>query len=144
MGYYVSTMIGIRTSGVFDGDIDMAKMRQEIESVLDTMLAEEDSAKGLFWESNQIKAQLNWCMCEKEHVGQKGGLVVIAGVMNYYSFDKAAELAKRLSKHFVSEVMVMSHDQQQDTIECQVFLDGKPLFEVAENPIGRILRRVGI
>ena len=47
-----------------------------------------------------------------------------------------------LSVEFQTEVMHLCWDEERDTAQCQIWLNGQPLLDVQENPIGRILRRV--
>lgn len=138
MGYYVSSMIGIRTSGVFGGEPDMEDTKARI---LKVWKAGEDGEP--IWGNAKDAEWINWAMAPKELSATKGGLVVLAGTFNYLGFNRMGdEFGCNLSKEFGTEVMVMSWDQEQDAVQCQVYLGGKPLFEVHENPIGRILRRV--
>jgi hypothetical protein len=128
MGYYVSTMIGIRTGGVFGGDVDMDDLRPRVLKIVQELDA--DIPDNLECMSNELHAH-------------KGSYVVIAGVFNYWTFDKSSEFAKRLSEEFGVEVMIMSWDEEKYTIQTQIYLDGSPLFDVEENPIGKVLRRIG-
>lgn len=72
----------------------------------------------------------------------KGSYVVIAGVFNHWQFDSVSVFAKELSKEFGTEVMLMSWDEEINEVHCQIYLDGNALFEVSENPIGAVLRRI--
>jgi len=81
------------------------------------------------------------CM-SRELVAHKGSYVVLAGVFNHWKYPNVCEFAKRLSKEFGTEILVMSWDEEANTIQVNIFLAGKPLFEVCENPIGQIIRRV--
>lgn len=135
MGYYVSNMIGIRTGGVFSGDTDTKDFKKRLEAVL----AELHSEKNKVW--SDVQSRMNFAVTKELEAG-KGAYIVIAGVFNYWRYEKSSELAKRLSKEFGSEVMHMCWDEEQDEVQCNIWLDGKPLFQIAENPIGRILRRI--
>ena len=136
MGYYVSNMIGIRTGGVFSGDAVVDDIRERIARIVVDM-RDGDNAPNLGGKDGNP----SHCM-SKELVARKGGYVVLAGVFNYWTFDSVSVFVRRLSEEFQTEVMLMSWDEEQDTVQCQVYLAGRELFEVNENPIGRILRRV--
>ena len=127
MSYCVSHMIGIRTGGVFSGAVDMKNLEKRIRKVLD------DSGTDI--------GDLKYCM-SKDLSGKKGSYVVLAGVFNHWDFDQASIFVKKLSKEFVTEVMHMAWDEQRDYVQCQIWLNGKPLFEVSENSIGQIFRRI--
>ena len=143
MGYYVSSMIGIRTGGVFAGPSNVEDMKARIAKIVLEMRKNiyEDGAQTIPPNLGDENGVPNHCM-SKELRGHKGGYVVIAGVFNYWRFPAVAEFAKRLSKEFGTEVMVMSWDEERDEVQCNIFLAGKQLFEVRENPIAQIIRRV--
>lgn len=126
MGHNNSNMIGIRSGGVFSGGADMKEAKAKINKIiLET--------------GNEYVLNLDGCM-SRELTSRKGSYIVIAGIFNYWGFDRASEFCLRLSVEFGSEVMLMSWDEVINEIRCQIFLDGKPLFQVSENPIGRMLR----
>lgn len=133
MGSYVSNMIGIRTGGVFSGKTDLDDLKGRVAQIIaemrDTKFDPDIADDPSRCMSNELKAH-------------KGSYVVIAGVFNYWTFDKSSEFSKRLSKEFGCEVMHMCWNEQNNQVQCQIFLDGRSLFEVTENPIKRILRRV--
>lgn len=132
MGYYVSSMIGIRTGGVFSGKTDIDDFKSRIRKVIKQIEKDGgivDIDKSLSCVSSELSAH-------------KGNYVVIAGVFNYWSYDQVKLFAEALSTEFGTEIMVMTWDEEQNTIQCNIFLDGESLFEVTENPIGRIIRRV--
>jgi len=126
-------MIGIRTGGVFSGETDMDDLKKRISKIGKEMEADELPVD--FDTSNP-----SHCLSQ-ELVAHKGRYVVMAGVFNYWNYKDVSEFAKRLSKEFETEIMVMTWDEGQNAVQCNIFLDGKPLFEVNENPIGQILRR---
>ena len=136
MGYYVSNMIGIRTGGVFSGDVDIDDMRSRIGSVVMDM-REGDNPPNL----GDKTGDPSHCMSQ-ELGACKGSYVVIAGVFNYWTFDSAREFARRLSSEFGTEVMIMSWDEECDHVNCQIYLAGKELFEINENVIGQTIRRI--
>lgn len=136
MAYYISHMIGIRTGGVFSGSIDTENMKDRIKKIILEM-REAGNEPDLGDEGGDPSD----CM-SNELSAHKGSYVVLAGVFNYWNFDEASEFVKRLSEEFGSEVMHMAWDEQNNHVQCQIWLDGKPLFEVSENPVGQILRRV--
>lgn len=133
MGYYISHMIGIRTGGVFGGDTDMENLHDRIAAVIKELRGTS--------EDTDIPEDPAHCM-SRELVGHKGSYVVLAGVFNYWNWSQASAFSRRLSAEFGTEVMHMCWDEEIGAVQCQVFLAGKPLFEVSENPIGRVLRRV--
>ena len=133
MSYYVSNMIGIRTGGVFSGNTDLDDLKSRVAKIIAEMRDTEFNP--------DIADDPSHCMSQ-ELDAHKGSYVVIAGVFNYWTFNQSSEFSKRLSKEFGCEVMHMCWDEENNDVQCQVFLDGRPLFEIAENPIGRILRRV--
>jgi hypothetical protein len=135
MGYYISSMIGIRTGGVFCGDIDIDDLTSRVGKVLRKMV--EDNVM-----IDIDPDDPSHCM-SKELSAHKGSYVVIAGVFNGWSYEYISTFAARLSTEFRTEVMAMTWDEEQDIIQCNVFLRGVSQFEVNENPIGQILRRVG-
>lgn len=126
MGHNNSNMIGIRSGGVFSGGTDMKEAKAKINKIiLET--------------GNDYDVNLDNCM-SRELTAHKGSYIIIAGVFNYWGFDRASKFCLRLSVEFGSEVMLMSWDEATNEIRCQIFLDGKPLFQVSENSIGRVLR----
>lgn len=133
MGYYISNMIGIRLSGVFGGKTDMDDLKSRVAKIVAEMKAGDNPP--------DIGDDPSHCMSQ-ELEAHKGSYAVIAGVFNYWNYESVSAFAARLSKEFGTEVMLMSWDEERDAVQCNVFLDGVPLFEVAENPIGRTLRRV--
>ena len=135
MGYYISTMIGIRTGGVFAANADISDMNSRIKKVLNDNKDDYGSSFGL-----RINNILH--CTSRELVATKGGYVVISGVFNYWYYDESSAFASALSKEFQTEVMIMSWDEEINTIQCNVFLAGKQLFEVNENPIGQVMRRI--
>ena len=144
MGYYVSNIIGIRTGGVFSGEKDVDDIKQRIKKIVLEMREESEKKRGEVFEPD-----LGWqdgdpshCMCDKELVGSKGSYVVLAGVFNYWTFDKAEQFAKRLSEEFGTHVMLMSWDEEHDIIKSDVYLGGKSIREINEDPISRAFRRI--
>lgn len=135
MGYYVSNMIGIRTGGVFSGDTDMLALTARIDRVRKEVIAANPNLE-------KPSENVGGGALSSELIGNKGSYVVIAGVFNYWTYPASSLFAQALSKEFGTDVMHMCWNEQLDEIQCQVWLDGRPLFEVNENPIGRILRRV--
>jgi len=133
MGHYISTMIGIRTGGVFSGDTDMNDLKARVDKLIKRM------RDGDF--DPPIEDDAGHCI-SKELTAGKGSYVVIAGVFNYWGFDSSSEFARRLSEEFGTEVMIMNWDEDRGEAQCQIFLAGKPLFEVNEHPLGAILRRI--
>ena len=133
MGYYVSNMIGIRLGGVFGGKMDMDDLKSRVAKIVVEM-KEGDNPP-------DIGDDPSHCMSQ-ELEAHKGSYAVIAGVFNYWVYESASAFAARLSKEFGTEVMLMSWDEERDTVQCNVFRDGSQLCDVAENPIGRVLRRV--
>ena len=138
MGYYVSNMIGIRTGGVFSGETDMEDLKKRIYKIIEEIRSEENE------EWSDIDLYDGSCDYAMSHelISHKGTYVVIAGVFNYWTWNKSSEFSRRLSKEFGTEIMHMCWNEERNEVQCNIFLDGKPLFEVCENPIGRILRRV--
>lgn len=132
MGYYVSNMIGIRLGGVFSGDADMDDLATRV-----LKLATEHEADVFPRDDGSLPHCLS-----RELVARKGGMAVIAGVFNHWTFDRVEPFAAALSKEFGTEVLLMSFDEEQETTQCQVYLDGKPIHDVSESPIGRVMRRV--
>lgn len=128
MGHNNSNMIGIRSGGVFSGGTDMEDTKARINKII-------------LGTGNDYDVNPDNCM-SRELTADKGAYIVFAGVFNYWGFDRASEFCLRLSIEFGSEVMLMSWDEVTNEVQCQIFLDGKPLFRVSENPIGRALRMV--
>ena len=136
MGHCVSNMIGIRTGGVFSSDTDIDDLKKRIAKVILKMREEKlDPVLG------GKDGDPSHCM-SKELIANKGSYVVLAGVFNYWKFEYVSEFAKRLSEEFGKEVMLMSWDEERNNIQCQIYLGGKELFEVNENPFETIIRRV--
>lgn len=134
MGYYVSNMIGIRLGGVFSGMTDMDEFKQRVGKIIREW--KDDGRTPPIDPDNP-----SHCL-SPELTATKGSYAVIAGVFNYWKYESASKFAEKLSEAFGVEVMIMSWDEQRDEVQCNVFLNGVPMFDVAENPIGRILRRV--
>ena len=129
MSLPISTMIGIRTGGVLSGATDVDDIKDRIADLIET-------------EDIQSPGILVLPMCtSRELDGDKGSYVVIAGVFNYWGREATFHFACRLSKEFVTEVMVMTWNEMSDDYGCAVFLDGRQLDDVNENPVSRILRR---
>lgn len=133
MGYYISNMIGIRTGGVFSDKTDYEAFVSRVRGIVREL---DDTADRTSIDTINPRH----CM-STELQANKGSYIVIAGVFNYWTFDHVSVFAKRLSEEFGTEVMLMSWDERRDIIQCQIYLDGKPLFEVNENPIGKVIRR---
>lgn len=136
MGYYVSNMFGIRCGGVFSESVDREDMRRRIAKIVLSMRDGEFPP-----DLGDEHGDPNHCMSAGLE-SHKGEYVVLAGVFNYWTYQSSSEFAKRLSEEFVSEVMHMCWDEENNTLQCQVWLAGQPCFEINEHPVGRILRRV--
>lgn len=136
MGYYVSNMIGIRTGGVFSGKTDISDVKKRIKKiVLDMRNGENNPDLG------DKLGDVSHCM-SKELQAHKGSYIVLAGVFNYWTWNKASEFSKRLSKEFGTEVMHACWNEENGDKNFEIFLDGKNIDEVDEDPIGSIIRRV--
>ena len=133
MGYYVSNMIGIRTGGVFSEKIDLDDFKTRVAKVIAEMKDTDCEP--------DIADDPSHCM-SGELEAHKGSYIVIAGVFNYWTFNKSSEFSKRLSIEFGTEVMHMCWNEQSNEVQCQIFLDGQPLVEISEYPLARILRRI--
>ena len=81
------------------------------------------------------------CMSHELSAG-KGSYVVLAGVFNYWTYDLSSVFARKLSEEFGCAVMHMCWDEENDTVQCQVWLSGQLLCELDEGSIARILRRI--
>lgn len=127
MSYCTQHMISIRLGGVFEFGTDMDDVRKTISGMVQMM---------------DLQLKLGDACVSGELRGPKGTCVVIAGVFNYWDHQDASVFAAALSLTFATEVMVMSHDLENDSVQCNVFLGGKPMLEMNENPIGRMLRRI--
>jgi hypothetical protein len=115
MGYPISTMIGIRTGGVFSGTTDMEKFKKRV-----TKIIEEQEKEGTY-RGDLREKDLENCM-STELLATKGAYVIIAGVFNYWNYENGtSELGKRLSKELCVEVMVMTWDEQTGRIDSDVF-----------------------
>lgn len=136
MGHHISHMIGIRTGGVFSGQTDIDDMKERITKIVLEM-RETDDDPDLGGEDGDP----SHCM-SKELTAHKGRYVVIAGVFNYWGFETASTFVKRLSEEFATEIMHMAWDEERDIVQCQIWLAGKPCFELSENVIGQVLRRM--
>lgn len=136
MGIYYSHMIGIRTGGVFSGDVDWEDIRARIAKIVLEMRPTDDNP-----DLGDKQGDPRHCL-SKELVAHKGSYVILGGVFNYWNWERATVFSKRLSKEFGTEVMHMCWAEDHDEVQCNVFLDGRELFEVSENPIGKVLRRV--
>jgi len=136
MAYCVSNMIGIRAGGVFSGEIDIDDIKKRIQKVI---LKTRDEGNPI--NIGQENGDPSYCMSQ-ELSGAKGSYVVLAGAFNYLTFDRIAPFAAKLSKEFMTEVMLMSWDEEVNHVQCQMFLGGQALFEEKEDPVGKILRRI--
>jgi hypothetical protein len=137
MGYYVSNMIGIRTGGVFGGAVDMDALKKHIAKVVLAM-REGDNDPDL----GDEEGDPSHCMSQ-ELEAHKGCYVVLAGVFNYWCYEHSSEFVRLLSEEIGgNEIMHMCWDEENGEVQCQVWCAGKPLFEVNEDPIGRVLRRI--
>jgi hypothetical protein len=127
VAYPVSVVIGIRTGGVFSGATDMDDMGKRILKV----------AGALSKEGHQVR---EGCV-SGELTATKGSMVVIAGVFNYFGEDETDEFCRALSKEFGTEVMASILTETTDSFRSGLYLDGKPIHKVSENPLGRMMRR---
>lgn len=112
MSYEVSHMIGIRLGGVLGGTADIDDLKSRVAKVVVEMKLGNHLP--------DIGDDPSHCMSQ-ELVAHKGSYAVIAGVYNYWSHDSASAFAARLSKEFGTEVVRMSWDEENDTVECDVF-----------------------
>ena len=146
MGHYNSTMIGIRTGGVFAaGEVDMPALRKRIQRVVVAMQKEFDAifdARPVVGWAPSVPKKINIHCISKKLCAQKGSYVVIAGVFNYWFWDSSSEFARRLSDEFQTEVMIMAWDEETGQIDSGIFLAGKPLNQQNENWIHQAIRRV--
>lgn len=138
MSYYVSNLIGIRTGGVFAGPADIEDLKRRIFSIIDQLKSEENEIWSDIPDNKPI-----WEQCiSRELVASKGSYVVVAGVFNFWSWEKSSEFSRRLSKEFGTEIMHICWNEETGEVNHGVFLDGKLRDDVDENPIGSIMRRV--
>jgi len=133
VSYPISTMIGIRTGGVYYKGSDMNYLKRLIVNVINKM--EKDDVP-----CDISEQTLGGCM-STEQVAPKGSYVTIAGVFNSWNYEHSSEFGKRLSKELGTEIMVMSWDENTNKIKCGVFLAGKDIRCVSEDLISRALRR---
>jgi len=98
MGYYISSMIGIRIGGVFSGELDYDNLKNRISKII---LEMRDT------DNPDIGDDPSHCMSQ-ELRAHKGSYVVIAGVFNYWNYDNVSKFSMRLSKEFETEVMQMT------------------------------------
>jgi hypothetical protein len=140
MGYYVSNLIGIRTGGVFADAVNQDDLRQRIEQVREdfkvqhpNLIRPPSGVSSSAPEAGALSHEIN---------GEKGSYVIIGGVFNYWSYASSSVFAQDLSREFQTEVMHMCWDEEAGSVQCQIWLAGKPLFETNEDPLGKILRRV--
>jgi hypothetical protein len=147
MGYYVDHMIGLRTGGVFSGATDLDDISRRIAGIVeeqpeyDAMRAPIGVKDGRIAVSEAgYGSEFGHCMSH-ELVASKGTMVVLAGVFNYWSGEAADWFCGRLSEEFGCEVFHMEHDEQTGDTRCNIWLDGRSLWDVNEDPIGRVLRR---
>lgn len=136
MGYYISHIIGMRVGGIFSGATDTEDIKDRIKRIVLEMRGTENNP-----DLGGEDGDPSHCM-SKELTAHKGAYVVLAGVFNGWEFKEASIFVKRLSEEFGTEVMHMTWDEQSNEIQCQIWLDGKPFFEVSENPVGQVLRRI--
>jgi hypothetical protein len=109
MSYCVDTIIGISVPEVM---LDLDKMREQVKK-----LAQDDSR---IWhlEPEYYMSEELW--------GNKGSYVVIAGSFNYWTWDDTSEFARRLSKVFKTNTMVMTWEYENfNKIDCAVYDRGK-------------------
>ncbi len=136
MSYCVSNMIGIRTGGVFSGKTGINDVKNRISKIILDM-----RNAGEWPDLGDKRGNISHCM-SKELVAHKGSYIVIAGVFNYWDYPEAEKFVKKLSNEFQTKVMFMSWDEETNYIWCNIYLAGKPIFEILENPICKIIRRV--
>ena len=136
MGYYISHMIGIRVGGIFSGDVDIDDVKERIKKiVLDMQPTDDDPDMG------KKNGDVSHCMSQ-ELRASKGSYIVLAGVFNYWDFNRASLFVKKLSEEFQTEVMHMAWNEMQDDIQCEIWLAGKPYSEINEYPLNRTFRRL--
>ncbi len=131
MSHCHTNCIAIRTGGIFDISSDMALMASEIQKV---MLEIPDA---LPFNLKDDSEALGFCLSKELH-GGKGGVVVISGVFNHWHFDQASQFAKALSKHFSTDVMISSLDNEIGIFNSDCFVKGQQWSYADEQIIGRI------
>lgn len=136
MAYCIDHMIGIRTGGVFSGETDMDDLSRRIAAIVLEKDGQGDRPD-IHVADGKVGRSLS-----PELVAHKGSMAVIAGVFNYWQGEEVDWFCKRLSEEFGTEVLHMEHDEQTGGTRCNIWLDGRSLWDVNENPIGRVLRRV--
>ncbi len=129
MGYPVTNIMAIRTGGALASKVDRADMLCRIRSLLDKR------------DYGIERGRLRHCVSCELH-GGKSSYVVLAGGFNYWSYEKSSPLAQALSKEFGTEVLHLCWSEETGKTDVQIWLDGRPICEVHENPIGRTLRRL--
>lgn len=125
MGYYISSMIGIRTHAAdFPDGISMDEIKARIVKVAERIRIEEPD----YDDDDQ-----NFLNCiSDELTGWKGSMVVIGGTFNYWTFENVAKFAWRLSEEFQTYVMVMTWDEERDIVNQEVFIKGKRLCDAID------------
>lgn len=136
MSHCISHMFGIRLGGVFSGSADMTDLKEKLARIVQGMRVER-----LDPDLGDARGDVSHCLSH-ELEAHKGSYAVLAGVFNYWDFVSAGEFARRVSDVCGTEVMHMCWDEERAEVQCQIWLAGKPLFEVAEHPIGRVLRHI--
>ena len=126
----------LRCCSWLSGEVDIDDMRVRIKKIILEMW-DSDNSPDIGGEDGDP----SHCMSSvlSAHMGS---YVVIGGVFNYWNFDQASEFVKKLSDEFGVHVMHMAWDEESDEIQCQVWLCGRPLIDVNEDPIRSVLRRV--
>lgn len=141
MSYCVSSMIGIRTGGVFSGPVDIRTLKGDIQALILDM-KKEAGIKGeyapVFGEEGRDPVH----SMSHELQGGKGSYVVLAGVFNNWEFDDVERFAERLSYRLDLEVLVITWDEEQNIVQGGVYRNGVPLKQGESNGLRTVLRRV--
>ena len=134
MGYYVTNIIAIRTGGVFGGGVIIDDLKEKVFSVIRSLKDTEDEPD--LFEGDPFPMS-------DELVAHKGSYVVIAGVFNYWKYERSKVFVKKLSETIGgNEIFHVCWDEQTDEIRIELWLSGKAMLNVDENTIGRVLRRL--
>lgn len=121
MSHCVSNLIGIRVGSRFSGPMSEEKQRSLIGAIVN-IAKEMESEKKVTLEYGPAS-----CL-STELAGPLGSYVILAGAFNGWTYEFSRVFAQRLSDVCATSVMHMCWDEEEPSVRCNVWRNGKELF----------------
>ena len=122
MGRYITNILSIETDSIYPNGADLRDMLERITKIAQALIKEGEviDFPSLEDDISCLQNAIVDCM-SKELKAHKGNVVVLAGIFNYWQFERAEVFAKRIAKEFDTDVTLTSWDQDNEAIKCNAY-----------------------